>query len=152
MPVILKTRRMKQLFKDVTAALDETGLFRWVDKDKGQMNFENPPILFPAALVTISVPQRQNINRLKQACRAQIRIKLCYDWGGNTSGVTPQAQRDASLKYYDDIDAVWEKFQGWSTANINPLECQGNFPLARPDQYTTEEIVFVGDFYEEKAA
>lgn len=140
---------MKQLFLDVQTALSELNSLKWVDKDKGQMNFENPPVLFPAALVTITIPSAENIVKTRQAATAQIAIKLCFDWGGNTSSVTPAAAKAESLKYYDIVDEVFQKMQGWSSDHINPLRRTGMGSLLRPDQYTTEVLTFTGDFMEQ---
>lgn len=137
---------MKQLFKDVQDALDAMPQIKWVDKDKGQMNFENPPVLFPAALVSLTVPSTNDITLKKTGCAATISIKLCFNWGGNTNNLTPAANKDQSLAYYDVVDAVYKVMQGWSSNNINPLRFRGLSTIQRPDQYTTEVLNFVGDF------
>lgn len=142
---------MKTLFKDITAQIATVAALKWVDKDKGQMNFEKPPVLFPAALVTISLPNTQNNNRVEQSGQARIEVKLCFDWGGNTSQVTPAIHRDKSLEYYDVMDEVFKKLQGWSSSEITPLERRSLVPLARPDHYTTEVMVFTGNFIEDLA-
>jgi hypothetical protein len=139
---------MKTLFKELTAQLETIAELKWIDKDKGQMNFEKPPILFPAALVTLSLPNTQNDNRLQQSGEARIEVKLCFDWGGNTNHVTPEADRDNSLSYYDIMDAVFNKLQGWKSSEVTPLERRSLVPLQRPDHYTTEVMVFSSSFRE----
>ena len=140
---------MKTIFKAITAQLQTVTELKWIDKDKGQMNFERPPVLFPAALITITVPTSQNITRIQQAGTAKIDVKLCFDYGGNTSAVTPTVDRDRSLAYYDVVDKVYAALQGFGTAEINPLERRSFSPIARPDTYVTEVMVFTGDFLEE---
>jgi len=139
---------MKTIFKDISNRLDLVASLRWVDKDKGQMNFERPPILFPAALITLGVAQAQNLNRTLQAGQLQVRIRLCFNYGGNTSSITPQADRDQSLEYYDVLDEVVSQLQGFSTGEFNALERRSQQPIPRPDTHTVEEIIFTADFRE----
>lgn len=144
---------MKNLFKAITAQLDAIPRIKWVDEEKGQMNYnpslERPPLLFPAALVTISLPNTQNYNQSKQQAQAQVRIQLCFDFTGNTNTKTPAADRDRSLAYYDVVDEVYQALQGFSTSEFNELERRNFSHLLRPDQYKTVVITFVTDFLED---
>lgn len=137
---------MKNLFKTITAQLLAVPGIKWVDEDKGQMNFSNPPILFPAALVTISYPSIVNLNKTKQRVNASITVKLCFDYGGNTNGETPQAARDQSLAYYDVMEAVHEALQGFTTGEFNELQRANSVPIPRPDAYKTNSSLYTTQF------
>lgn len=140
---------MKDIFKAITAQLDTITSLNWVDEDKGQMNFETPPILFPAALVSITLPNTQNYSQTKQQAQAQIRVLLCFDFGGNTNSKTPSVHRDKSLAYYDLVDDVYKALQGFSTAQFNPLERRNFVQILRPDVYKTVATTFTTDFLED---
>jgi len=143
---------MKTLFKAITAQLDTIPELKWVDEDKGQMNFERPPILFPAALVTIALPRTRNLTDKKQDTNALISVKLCFDYSGETSMVTPTVARDKSLGYYDIVEKVYKALQGFSTENFNPLVRNNVQPLPRPDGYKTTVIPFTTEFLDFSAA
>ena len=142
---------MKKLFKDLTDRLQALEQIKWADEDKGQMNYENPPILFPATLVDIQEPRRQNLNEKLQDCNGQITVSVCLDWRGNTNAITPAAARDSSLFYYDVEEAVYKALQGWSNGQINPLECIGKRKQKRPDQFTVLELVFTTQYHDKTA-
>ncbi|WP_425628854.1 hypothetical protein [Cellulophaga lytica] len=140
---------MKTLFKEITAKLDAVASIKWVDEDKGQMNFERPPVLFPAALVTISLPSTRNITISKQQASAQIAVKLCFNYGGNTNSVTPDTDRDRSLQYYDVVDEVYKALQGFSSPHFNALERRAFNHILRPDEHKTVVLTFTTDFIED---
>lgn len=137
---------MKQIFNDITAVLDAIPELRWVDEDKGQMNFERPPIAFPAALVTISLPQIQNLSTKTQEANLQLVVKLCFDYSGETASSTPIAAREKSLAHYDIVEAVKDALQGLEGSVFNPLEQRNFGQLPRPDQYKTVQMVFTSGF------
>lgn len=143
---------MKDIFKEITAKLDTIPELRWIDEDKGQMNFERPPITFPAALVEINLPNTDNLNLKKQHAMARIRVRLCFNFGGNTSVVTPQAARDESLKYYDLVDKTFATLQGWATPIFNPLERRNFGHEKRPDGYKVVFMDFLTEFQDFTAA
>lgn len=143
---------MKTLFKEITAKLEAITAIKWVDEDKGQMNFERPPILFPGALVAISLPTTQNMSVLKQHVQAQVTVKLCFDYGGNTNTLTPTANRDASLAFYDVVQEVYKALQGFSTIDFNALERRNFVQIPRPDTYKTVSMVFITECLDFTAA
>lgn len=142
---------MKTLFKDVTARLATVPALKWIDEDKGQMNFERPPVQYPAALITITLPRTRNLNTKRQVCEASIAVKLCFEFGGNTSGITPEAARDASLGYYDIVEACYVALQGYSTNSFNPLERVNFQQLPRPDAKKTVVMTFTTAFHDDGA-
>ena len=133
---------MKNIFKAVTARLDTIPSLKWVDEDKGQMNFASPPVSFPCALVDIQLPKTENLNAKIQDCDALITIRLAFDFSGNTSSSTPAIARDKSLAYYDIVEEVYKALQGWGTAEFNPLERKSFVQEKRPDGYKVVAIPF----------
>lgn len=133
---------MKQLFKDVTDRIDSLGSLNWVDEDKGQMNFERPPVLFPAALVEIAIPKTHALNRKIQTHEVLLSVKLCFNFTGNTNTDTPALERDKSLAFYDIVEAVKNSLQGWNNNSFNALNFEGMHPQKRPDAYKVQELVF----------
>ena len=119
-----------------------------VDWDKGQMNFERPPIVFPAALIKIQVVESDNLNDTKQLVNAHVIIKLCYDFTGQTHNATPKAVRAESMKYLETSNKVFTKFQGWRGEEFNPLARINCFDEDRPDSYKTNITTFKTAYHE----
>lgn len=139
---------MKNLYQ---AVIEKIGVaipeILWADLNKNQMNFERPPIVFPAALVDISLPKCIDLNAKKQLVDAIITIKLCFDFTGNTSLSTPKIERDKSLAFFDIQEKVYQTFQGWCTAEFNSLSRINVFEEnLRPDGYKVVGIVFKTDY------
>ncbi len=143
---------MKNIFNEIVKkmAVDFPEI-PWVDWDKGQMNYDRPPVVFPAALVTIQVPQSENINNTLQLVNAIVTIKLCFDFTGNTSNITAEADRLKSLEYLDTVDKLYSKFQGWRTAEFNPLARINNLEEQRPDAYKVNSTSFKTAYHEATA-
>lgn len=138
---------MKNIYLNILDQLKaEVPELFWVDLQKGQMNYQRPPILFPAALVKIQLPKASNMNSTKQMCEALITIDLCFDYSGNTDMTTPADARAESLKYMDLKEKVFAKLQGLKTADMNALERVNEYEEPRPDGYKVTSISFMTSF------
>jgi len=141
---------MKTIYQAILNQLQaQVPSLKWIDLDKGQMRFEKPPIVFPAALIGLQVARAENLNQTKQLVNAQITIKLCFDFTGNTDASTPEEHRLNSLAYFDLVETVFNKLQGWATAEMNPLERSNQFDEQRPDAYKVTTITFSTNYYEQ---
>lgn len=118
----------------------------WVDLEKGQMNYSKPPILFPAALIGISLPSTENITKQLQNASCAITIRLCFNFIGNTSNVTPEVELEKSLAYFNLVEEVYKSLQGYQTEYINSLERVNSIEELRPDGYKVITIGFKSSF------
>lgn len=139
---------MKAIFKEITALLDEIPALKWVDEDKGQLNFERPPVLFPCALVEIQINKTEDLNRKIQNCDAIILVRLAWNFNGETSTKTPELARDKSLQYYDDVEAVRQKLHGYESNHFNALSRKQFYPEKRPDAIKVVAMPFAFSFRE----
>ena len=139
---------MKAIFLEITALLDEIPALNWVDEDKGQLNFERPPVLFPCALVEIQITNTEDLNRKIQNCDAILTVRLAWNFNGETSTKTPELARDKSLQYYDDVEAVRTKLHGYESDHFNALSRKQFYQEKRPDGIKVVAIPFAFDFRE----
>lgn len=142
---------MKQLFIDLTDRLETLDLLRWIDEDKGQMNFDRPPIPFPAALTELQIPKTHDLNTKVQAHEVIVNVRLCFDFMGNTNKETPEDARLKSLGYYDIVEAVKNSLQGWSGESFNSLSFKGMYPEKRPDAYKIMVLAFATGYKDTNA-
>lgn len=141
---------MKTIFKETVARLEaQVPELLWIDKEKGQMNFNDTPVLFPAALLTLSWRTRTDVTDTSQFKDLVVQVKLCFDFTGNTNHKTPAVHRDKSLAYYDIVEKVHAALQGWSGSEFGPLSSISLNPIPRPDAYTTEVLAYSGSFRHE---
>jgi hypothetical protein len=72
---------MDVLFTDVIGYLKTVTALKWIDEDCGQLDiFENPPVAFPCALISVDVPEWIPIKEpAVQPGKAQVRLKLGFD-------------------------------------------------------------------------
>lgn len=105
---------MKFIYKAVLARIaDQIPEFKYVDMDKGQFNFDRPPVSWPACLISIQVTSTQENNRTNLHKQLLVSLRLGWDFSGNTSSITPEADLEQSLAYFDLIEKVELAFQGW---------------------------------------
>ena len=144
---------MKNIYEAIAAQLKaNVPELKWIDLEKGQMNFARPPILFPAALIQIQLPKTENLNAKKQMCNALITVRLCFDYNGNTDITsTPDEARAESLAYFDIKQKVYINLQAFSTSEMNGLERVNEFDDLRPDNYKVSGISFATHYRDDTA-
>ncbi len=113
---------MKELYLKITELLNELPQLRWVDFNRGQLQEELPPISYPCALVDIDLPSCENIDEDFQQVRASFTITLVFKSIGETNSKAPQKRREYALNYFDTVDAVFDKLQGYSDDSFYPFE------------------------------
>ncbi|MDD7438591.1 MAG: hypothetical protein PUK66_07165 [Bacteroidales bacterium] len=119
---------MKAIYNALIERLKTITELRYIDMDSGQLEVgysdtKRPPIVYPAALVTIDVARQKDITELSQLCSARITIRIADDTPMRTAA--HQGGRSASLQIYDLIDDVRRELQGYTGGEIfSPLSCQ----------------------------
>jgi hypothetical protein len=105
---------MKFIYEAVLARIaDQLPEFMYVEMDKGQLNVERPPVSFPCCLITLQIPSTSENNRTNLHKQVMVNFRMAWDFDGNTSSITPEADRAASLAYFDLIEKFETAFQGW---------------------------------------
>jgi len=144
---------MTTIYESLLARLSaQVPELKWIDLQKGQMNYERPTIVFPAALISIQLTNCENLNSKKQRCDVIITVDLCFDFTGNTSISTPEAERLKSLAYFAVVEKTYANLQGWGTAAFNPLSRTNVIDPPRPDAYKVVKNVFKSAFHDYAAA
>ena len=111
---------MKELYEAILARLqDQAPELKYIDLDKGQLEFEKPPVVYPCALIGIQLPNIEQLSRYKQRCSALVTIRLATDKVAATASSTPAAQRLEALAYFDLETKVFKALQGFKTANLH---------------------------------
>jgi hypothetical protein len=114
---------MDIIFKDVLAALTALTDIRWVDEDQGQLDiYQDPPVVFPCALVSVEVPEWQASKEPKaQLGRALITVKLGFNVL-HKIGNAPEAQLTKALEHFATIKKVTKALRGKTGSTYRGLE------------------------------
>lgn len=114
---------MKTIYTAVMARLKEkVPALRWIDLDTGQLETsDRPPVAFPCALISISIPSAKDVTDTVQECSARIKVRLAFDQPVKTDSATPNAVLQQSLNPYDIIADVYAALQGFYTVNFDSL-------------------------------
>jgi len=137
---------MKQVYLDLLTLLNAVTALRWIDLDKGQMNFERPPVTFPAALIGLALPSCEDLNHLKQNANLQITLRLCFNFSGQTAETTPSVNRATALGYYDTVDAIHIALQGKKLTGTNFLSRANVTEELRQDGYKIVRMTYITDY------
>jgi hypothetical protein len=130
---------MKTIYTAVMARLKEkVPALRWIDLDTGQLETsDRPPVAFPCALISISIPSAKDVTDTVQECSARIKVRLAFDQPTKTDSATPTAVLQQSLNPYDVISEVYAALQGFYTANFDSLS------RTRQDRETGRNGIFI---------
>lgn len=122
---------------------------RWIDLEKGQMQQDKPPMVFPAALIDIKLPKTENMNDVNQRCMAYVTITLCFSFTGDReSSAFSAGDRAASFEYLKLSRKLYEKLQGWEAKDYSPLErVNSGEPFKRPG-YKINATTFKTEYFE----
>ena len=116
---------MKDLYLSLVAALDQLGIFAYVDFNYGQLKETEPSISYPAALIKINVPSvEEHQNKLIEES-AYFEILVVSKQIGDTNNLTSEAIRSNSLAYLESVEAVRNALQGKFFNNSGSISYKG---------------------------
>ena len=140
---------MKEIFLALRTLLKTIPELRWIDLEKGQMNTTRPSLVFPAALITVTVPRKENLLKNLQACDGAVTVRLCFDFTGKTNSAMQDEELEKSLAYFDLVETVNKNLQGFETANFNTLKGINTLDEQRPDGYKVVQLNYTTSFRED---
>lgn len=142
---------IEDLFIDVCDLINEVPEIKWVDLDFGQMDSETrPAVLFPCALVSIDLPNTNDVGNKVQKPQVIINVKLCFNYNGETSTGTPPVSRARALEYYGLVKSVYKKLQG-ARIGTGALKRRAQVESARPDKIKIVDMPFETFFLDNSA-
>lgn len=105
---------MKTLYLKLTELLREIPELKFIEENFGQLQESNPPIAYPAVLITMEVPNSDDIDEMFQNVFCNFEILIITKTIGESNSLAPEEQREKALEYYDLSDKVYQKLQGYS--------------------------------------
>lgn len=142
---------MKTLFKDCLNRLKtQVKKIRWIDQDHGQLDiYDNPPVLFPCALINIQVPnwtssKQQGI----QVGRVELTVRLGFDvrYPANSKVTDPQINK--ALEHMDIVKDASMAIIGLTGTTYRHLERISTHAKVNEVGIRIYTIVFTGQIKE----
>jgi hypothetical protein len=126
---------------------------RWVDMDKGQLEFYDtrPAVPFPCALVKVEISKTEDMGNGIQRCYGRVIVRLAFNYVGETSNLTPEATRLQSLDYFDLVEAVYLGMQGKAVGK-GKFDRQSAVEENRPDGLKVIAVPFAASWLDTSAA
>lgn len=144
---------MKPIFLETLKKLkNELPESKWNDLQKGQMQEEKPPVIFPATLVNIQKPRTYNLNKAIQHCDVVVTLSLCFSFTGErTATAFNEAEIEKSLEYMDMGNRIFAIFQGWETEHFEEWERVSETESFQRPGYKQLDISFKTTFKQVKS-
>lgn len=126
---------MRTIYLKTLDRFKEIPSIKHVDRDRGQIDKYNdrPPVKFPCGLVSISLTKRKNLTNTDQMVKCRVVIRLAFERLADASSISPQERINKALEYYDTVEEVDAKFQGFEDAEMDAWECIATVDEGRPD-------------------
>lgn len=97
---------LKEVFKDIQERLKTIPGFRYIGEDWGQLNFEQPPVDWPCALIDLGEVAYTSAGQGRQQTEATVNITIAdLRYNGLTPNL-PQPDQDKAFEIFDLIDKV----------------------------------------------
>lgn len=110
---------MKQIFLAIQQQLLTVPALKHIDKNWNQLNYEQPPVRWPCALIDIANADYSQVAHLHQIAEADVEIIIADLRFTNTSQRNPN--REDGFDIFTLLDDVHQALQGFRPANAQQL-------------------------------
>lgn len=110
---------MKNIFLDIQNKLSNITELKYIDKNWGQLLYEQPPVKFPCALLDIANVNYTQLGQLAQTAMGDIEITVANLQLSPSSHKS--LQRNNAYAIMDIMDKIHQDLHGWATSNFIPL-------------------------------
>ncbi|MES2651280.1 MAG: hypothetical protein V4663_06040 [Bacteroidota bacterium] len=126
----------------------------YADLDKKQIDQFNvrPAIDFPAVLIKIEILKSEDIGDKCQKCTARVTLRLAFSYVGSTASHAPADVLSDSLEYFDIVNAVYRKFQGYFSTGFTRFSRLQLTEETRNDGLKVVSLPFTTSFIDKSAA
>lgn len=135
---------MKQYFTALKERLSSVSTLRTVDVEWGQLNYEQPPVLFPCALIDMSSTSIAAVKPDSVNVQASVNI-LVADLRYNR-------QQSTAFDIYQTIEDVAQKLQGWTDGRFRQLSLISIAPVSDAPGFSAYQLQFSTSFGLEPSA
>ncbi|MGJ1287603.1 hypothetical protein [Sphingobacterium sp. UBA6308] len=141
---------MKTTFLKTHQTLQDSQLFNFIDRDRGQIDRyeQRPAVKFPCALIKVNQPKRENLNSVMQRITETVQIRIAFEKNIDQHNLQTAERLEQALQYYDTIETIRTLFQGLKLGNTDRWICTSIIDENRPD-FDIVQITFTTSKIEE---
>lgn len=141
---------MHTILTDIQNRLTEkVPALRYVDEDWGQLEYEQPPVQFPCALIDIDGFDYSQAGSLEQLGQGAVYVRIADLRLSNTSAQAPEYQKQQAAVLFKVMDDVRKALHGFSGGNYTKL-IRTSFKRVRRKDTLREYIFTFTTSYQEK--
>ncbi|MDV3793335.1 hypothetical protein CMU23_01470 [Elizabethkingia anophelis] len=116
---------MDELYEKLIELLESIPEINYIDLDAGQLQEQNPPLSYPAILVSIE-DDREDINKLNQSVDGKFTLTIINKLYSETNSLAPKEQRVKGLSHLKLVKAIQKKLQGYEDERFRSFTNKGN--------------------------
>lgn len=133
---------IQQIITDVQNRLKaEVPALRYIDEDWGQLEYGQPPVQWPCALIDVDGFHYQQLGELEQRGEGTVYIRIADLRLSNTSAQAPAYQKEKSAELFQLLADVYKALHGFTGGDYSAMIRQSLVRVRRND--TTREYRFV---------
>lgn len=134
---------MELLYEQLLQLLSNVPELKWIDLDVGQLQEEQPPVLYPCALIEIIVDKTEDIQNHTQQASGRFKLTLAYKSYGETNSTTDLPTRSNALEYFRTTNKCYKTLQGFTNDNFYPFSRTSEKP-----ENIRKGLKVIGQYYE----
>lgn len=137
---------MKDIFLDIQNELGKIKELQHIDKNWGQLLYEQPPVKFPCALLDITEVNYSQMGNLAQTANGVVEIVIANFRLTNSSSKAPR--KEESYKVFEIIEKIHQLLHGYTNGRIIPLirinlqklDTQKNYEIYKASYQTAWQV------------
>jgi hypothetical protein len=110
---------MKNIFLSIQEKLSEITELQHIDKNWGQLLYEQPPVKFPCALLDITGADYSQMGNLSQTANGIVEITIANLRFTPSSGKAPR--KEGSYHVFEIMDKIHQLLHGYTNGEFQPL-------------------------------
>jgi hypothetical protein len=110
---------MKTIFLSIQEQLASISELKYIDKNWGQLTYEQPPVRFPCVLLDIHSVEYSQLGMLAQQASANIELTVAVLHEATSSHKSNRKQQAYDMM--ELMDTIHQTLHGWATTDFAPL-------------------------------
>lgn len=142
---------MDTVFLEIVKRLEAIPELRYVSEDWGQLNFEQPPVNFPCALVDLGEIRYTQAGRNTQQAEATLNVTIADIRFDGITMALPKDKQGKAFEVFRIIESVNRQLHGYESEKHSRLVRQGIKKIIREDAVREFLITYRFGFTDESA-
>lgn len=124
---------LKELIEEIIDRLGGLGGLRYIAEDWGQLDYEQPPVQWPCALIDMQEVRCSQTGAGGLLCECEFSIQIAQRAPQRVSANAPDRLKDESLAFSAIIDRIFLKIHAEESENHSPFVLRDIRKVKEPD-------------------